>query len=102
MNFSKNDLLKPENWSWSWIIGILLVLLAINLLGLKGLLHYVLLEQQTSRLQSDMARVEKQIDITQKEIKAFEENSSFQQHVLRDRMGYLRSQEYRVEFVKGE
>jgi cell division protein FtsB len=91
--------LKPENWTWSWIVGILLVLLAINLLGPKGLLHLVLLEQQNTQLQNNIVKLEADIENTQKEIRSFESNADFQQHVLRDRMGYLRSHEYRVEFV---
>jgi len=94
--------LKPENWNWTWILGILLFLLCINLFGPKGLLHLVLLEQQTTRLQDEIVLVEANIATTQKEIRAFENNPSFQQHVLRDRMGYLRSNEYRVEFVSPE
>jgi cell division protein FtsB len=94
--------LRPENWSWSWILGILTLLLAINLLGPKGLLHLILLEQQNAQLRQSISKLNEEIEATQEEIRAFENNADFQQHILRDRMGYLRSHEYRVEFVSSE
>jgi cell division protein FtsB len=91
--------LKPENWSWSWILGILTAFLLINFLAPKGLLHLVLLKQQNTQLQYKIAEIQNKIESTQNEIKAFENNAEFQKHILRDRMGYLRSNEFRIEFV---
>jgi uncharacterized protein YdcH (DUF465 family) len=90
--------LKPENWSWQWIVGVLGFLLCLNLFGPKGLLHLVLLEQHHTRLLEDSRLLTEQIQNTETEIRIFEENAQKQKLILRDRMGYLRAHEYRVEF----
>ena len=93
---------KPENWSWSWIFGILAFLLCLNLLGPKGLLHLVLLEQQNTRLQTEVAELQEQYDSTAAEIASFEYNASMQRRILRSRMGYLKPDEFRFEFVSNK
>lgn len=91
--------LNPDNWSWSWIFGILGFLLCVNLFGPKGLLHLVLLQQQTHRLQNSILILQDEINQTQKEFDSFKTSRDYQQNILRDRMGYLRPHEFRVEFI---
>jgi len=90
---------KPENWSWSWIFGILAFLVCINLFGPKGLLHLVLLEQQDTRLRTEIAELREQLALTREEIQSFERDPATQRRVLRARMGYLKPEEFRFEFV---
>jgi len=90
---------KPEHWSWSWVFGILAFFLCLNLFGPKGLLHFVLLKQQNTRLQTEISQIEEQLEITREEIQAFERDGDTQKRVLRSRMGYLKPEEYRFEFV---
>ncbi len=95
----KIENLKPENWTWGWVFGILVFFLCLNLFGSKGLLHLVLLEQQNTRLLAEVAELQDKIAIARGEMDAFERDPSMQKRMLRSRMGYLKPDEFRIEFI---
>ncbi|NCN41551.1 hypothetical protein GW916_09935 [bacterium] len=96
------DIFKPENWRWSWIAGLLCFLLAVNLFGPKGILHYVLLEQQSSHYQSDIDTIKRESLAIQEKIDRIQHSKMEQEVLVREKLGVLKKGEYRVDFVSAQ
>lgn len=92
--------LKPENWKWSWVGGLILFFLALNLLGPQGLLHYVLLKQRGERFHQEALELETEIAHIQEEIRLIENRPLIQARIVREKLGLLKDGEYRVDFIE--
>lgn len=96
------ELFKPENWRWAWIAGLLCFLLAVNLFGPKGILHYVLLEQQSSHHQQDIDAIKEESLAIQEKIYRIQHSKMEQEVLVREKLGVLKKGEYRVDFVNAQ
>ena len=100
--YSKSlDVFRPENWKWSWIVGFLCFLLAVNLFGPKGILHYVLLNQQSSRYQDEIVVINQQTKELENKIYLINNSKDEQEMLIREKLGLLKEGEYRVDFING-
>lgn len=90
---------KAENWKWSWVFSALAVLLAINLLGPQGILHYLKLTQKSAQYDMEIQRLDRESEILLEEIFLLSTNKAHQNRVVREQLGVLAPHEFRVDFV---
>ncbi len=96
------DIFKPENWRWQWIVGFLCLLLAINLFGPKGILHWVLIEQQSNRYANEIDHINKESSELRKKIYLISHSKVEQEVMVREKLGLLKKNEYRVDFIEAQ
>lgn len=77
----------------------LAVLLAINLFGPQGLLHYLKLSQKSAQYEREIQQLENQSEILLEEIFLLSTNKPHQNRIVREQLGVLAPHEYRVDFV---
>jgi hypothetical protein len=92
-------ILHPSRWTWQFYLGVAVFLLLINLLGPRGLLQWVLLEQQYSRLLTEESTLKQEVVALNEEIDTFKNSRVAKERAIRDGLGYLRSEEGSVEFI---
>ena len=88
-----------KTWGIRHFVALGIILLSINLLGPKGLLHYLLIKQKITRLNyQEKGLVEKQVKLD-KEIYLIKNSSSYQKKLIREHLGLLQKNEVSIEFI---
>jgi hypothetical protein len=91
--------LDPLRWSWLTYMGIGVVMLAINLLGPKGLVHWVLLVQEETRLKLDNSLSREKILQAKEDLNRFQQSAHLRARKLREDLGFLLPDELSVEIL---
>ena len=95
--FKKN--LDPHHWGSAFYAGVFLALLAINLFSPKGILHWILLKQETNRLQNKISAAEQELNRLNLEQKHFHSSDVAKLRAIREELGLLKSDEIAIEFT---
>ncbi len=77
--------------------GVFLVLL--NFLGPRGIIQWVLVEQEIGRLQQKKAQVDAEVLGLKAELQQFKHSRIARERSIREELGYLKPGELSLEFV---
>ena len=91
---------QPHNWDWKTYVGLGILLLSINLFGPRGLIHWMVVHQQSERLVSLNAESSEKIAALEKGISNFKKYDYEQQKAIREELGYLKKDEWSLEFLE--
>jgi len=94
--------LDLNEWNAQFYLGVFIFLLGLNLLSPKGLIHWILLKQETHRLEMKVS--EKQSELAK--IKARQEqllkSDTVKMRAIREELGLLKENEISVEFTSSK
>ncbi len=90
---------SPDHWNWKLYVVIALFLTALNLFGPKGVLHWLHLKNEYSRLNVDHENLKSELQHIREEIAQFRKSPTFRERAIRQELGYLKTNEVSVEFV---
>jgi hypothetical protein len=93
------NLFHPNSWGWKYYAAILGLLLALNLFGPKGIIHWVLVEQEVLRLESSKERLNRELSDLQAELNRFENSDIAKIRAIQEDLGYLTNDEISFEFT---
>lgn len=94
--------LNPQAWTPKTYLWIGLFLLALNLLGPRGLIHFMVIHQEAERLSTELAQTQDEKQKAAAAINDFKRSTHYREAVIRERLGYLRRDELLLKFVKAE
>lgn len=86
-------------WRPRHFLMLALSLLLLNLFSPKGIVHWILLEQESERLDSKIQNLDKEIERVRAEISLFQKSDVARTRAIRNELGYLKSDEMSFEFV---
>jgi hypothetical protein len=89
----------PTRWTptvYFWILG---SLAAVNLFGPKGLLHWLLLRQERTRLERRAQELNVELASIEKEMAHFSGSRSARERAIRAKLGYLKNDEFSIEIL---
>ena len=89
--------LDPRHWDLRFFVGVSIVLAAINLLGPKGLIRWIVVGQEIRMLQKNNKDLEHEIARIEQEHRAFESSDIMRMRMIRDELGFVKNNEYSVE-----
>lgn len=95
------ELLSPSHWSYKTYLFMGLFLLGINLFGPRGLIYWSLLRQQNQRVSRLNLESQKQISELETQMAQFKKFPYQQEKAIREELGYLKPDEFSLEFVEG-
>ena len=95
--FKKN--LDPHHWGSAFYASVFLGLLAVNLFSPKGILHWILLKQETHRLENKIEAAELELNRLQSEQKHFRSSDVAKLRAIREELGLLKNDEIAIEFT---
>ena len=103
MKFPENfSFLHPQNWTWKFYLWVSGILLGLNLLGSRGLVHHIILLQEEVRLKNQAITLQQQIDENQIKVKNFNRYPVARARAIREELGYLLKEEISYEFLKDQ
>lgn len=91
--------LHPNVWGWKHYAGIFAFFLALNLLGPKGIIHWIIVEQEASRLETRKLALENELVKLKEELKRFETSDIAKIRAIQEDLGYLTDEEVSFEFT---
>ncbi len=94
--------LNPVEWTPKTYLWVGLFLLALNLLGPRGLIHFTVIHQEAERLTTELADTLNEKQKANAAINDFKRSTHYREAVIRERLGYLRRDELLLKFVKAE
>jgi len=94
--------IHPEDWSPKTYLWVALFLLALNLLGPRGLIHFMVIHQEAERLSNELAQTLEEKNNAAAAIDDFQRSTHYREAVIRERLGYVRRDELLLKFVKAE
>jgi hypothetical protein len=83
----------PTRWKLSVYLWILGTLAAVNLFGPKGLLHWLLLRQERTRLDIKSEEVRIDLQSIETEMSHFSTSRTARERAIRAKLGYLKDDE---------
>jgi len=92
--------LHPEFWTWRFFLISGLVLLAVNLFGPRGFIHWVLIRQEIARLNDQKNNLLSRIAESQNQMELFQKSDIAKFRAIREELGLLQKDELSVEFVE--
>jgi hypothetical protein len=92
--------LDPAHWGLKVYLVTAGVLAAVNLFGPNGVLRWMLLQQEIARTEGARAVVQDDLDRVRRELDSFQKSGVVQQRMVRDALGYLKSDETSVELLE--
>jgi hypothetical protein len=97
MNFWQR--FHPQYWTSKHYVITASLLLAINLFGPKGLVHWVLVNQESARLENEKTRLQDDIDRVKLEIKRFRSSDVAKARAIREQLGFIQPGELSLEIL---
>lgn len=94
--------LNPASWTPKVYLWVGLFLVAVNLLGPRGLIHFIVIHQEAERLSKELEDTKTEKTKATAAINDFKRSSEYRDAVIRERLGYLRRDELLLKFVKVE
>ena len=91
--------LHPQYWTSKFYYGVAGVLLAINLFGPKGIIHWVLIRQESERLEATKTQIQSELARTKNEIQQFRKSDVARARAIREELGFLKPGEVSVELL---
>jgi len=91
--------LHPQHWNLKYYIGTAALLAAVNLLGPMGLLHGLLIAQETERLSNSEKALKEEVDGVRDEMRHFQNSAIARERAIRAGLGYLKPDEISFEFL---
>jgi cell division protein FtsB len=93
--------LHPQHWTWKHYAGTAAILAAVNLLGPMGVLHGLLITQETERLEAVEQSLEEEIEGVRDEVRRFQSSQVARERAIREGLGFLKPDEVSFEFLEG-
>lgn len=94
--------LHPEHWTPRTYLWIAIFLVAINLLGPRGLIHFMVIHQEAERLSAELDATQSEKEKAQTAISNFKRSDDYRDALIRERLGYLRKDELLLKFIKAD
>ena len=92
-------ILNPAHWNFKFYVWVGALLLATNLFGSKGILHWLLMKQELSRLEAQQVDTQKHIDQLKQEMLEFKSSEVVKMRKIREELGFLAKDEQSVEII---
>ncbi len=92
-------LLEVKDWSLKFYLVTGAILLSINLFGPKGIVHWVLLDQEKNRISMAVKALDDDLRASQKEVMEFQKSDIAKERAIREHLGYLKNDEVSVEIL---
>ncbi len=92
--------MHPQNWTWKFYFWVSAILLGLNLLGSRGMVHHIILLQEEVRLKNQAIALQQQIDENQMKVKNFNRFPVARARAIREELGFLLKDEISYEFLK--
>jgi hypothetical protein len=91
--------INPSAWTPKTFLWVAIFLLALNLLGPRGLIHFMVIHQEAERLSTELERTYEEKTKATAAIDDFKSSTHYRESVIRERLGYLRRDELLLKFV---
>lgn len=88
---------EPKHWSRRFFYVVAGTLATLNLLGPHGFMHWVLLKQESSRLELKAQALQSEVDAVKSETRRFESSGIARERAVREELGFLKPDEISVE-----
>lgn len=80
-----------------WIFGGLI--LGLSLFGPRGLIHWVWLKNEKTRLENKLQQALEETNSIKSEISRFQKSKVAKERAIREELGYIKQDEYSVEIL---
>lgn len=91
--------MNPANWTFKTYLWVASGLLLINLLGPRGLVHFIVIHQEAERLSAEAEKLKQEQSVVKSSISDFKNSSNYRDAMIRERLGYLKKDELLLKFV---
>jgi hypothetical protein len=98
-SFLAQYILHPSQWGWKFYIGAIALLLSLNLFGSRGIIHGLIVTQETQRIEKAITSAQNELLHLEKQIDDFKNSDVEKLRAIREELGFLRPNEISIEFI---